>query len=118
MFATELIVASTMPNQDLFLGMPYAQPPLGDLRWQNPVSLNTSWQGTRNATEYSPECIGFGSDDWVLGNPVSEDCLTINVIRPGGVEPGSNLPVALWVCYTLYSACDLSGHKRPDADSD
>ena len=84
-------------NQDLFLGMPYAQPPVGDLRLHVPESLNTSWSGTYNATEYSPECIGYGSDDWVLGNYVSEDCLTINVVRPSGVQAGNDLPVAVWI---------------------
>lgn len=47
-------------------------------------------------TEYSPECIGYGSDDWVLGNIVSEDCLTLNVIRPTGYEH-QQLPVGVWI---------------------
>ncbi|TAQ86582.1 hypothetical protein B7494_g5091 [Chlorociboria aeruginascens] len=84
-------------NQDMFLGMPYAQPPIGEYRLAVPKSLNSSWEGTRNATEYSPECIGYGSDDWVLGNYVSEDCLTINVIRPKGVTINGSLPVAVWI---------------------
>ena len=47
-------------DQDVFLGVPYAQPPLGDLRFANPHSLNTSFPGARNATEYAPECVGYG----------------------------------------------------------
>ena len=50
-------------NQDFFLGIPFAQPPLGDLRFANPLSLNTSFAGVRNATEYSPECVGYGVSD-------------------------------------------------------
>ncbi|KAK8016798.1 carboxylesterase family protein [Apiospora rasikravindrae] len=85
-------------NQDNFLGMPYAQPPTGDLRFRAPQPLNESWDGLRNATEYSPQCFGYGSDTWVLGNYVSEDCLTINVIRPHGVgKDETKLPVALWI---------------------
>lgn len=84
-------------GQDLFLGLPYAQPPVGQLRFRVPQTLNSSWAGSRNATEYGPECIGYGSDDWVLGNVVSEDCLTINVVRPNNVGAGAKLPVALWV---------------------
>lgn len=84
-------------DQDLFLGIPYAQPPTGDLRFRPPQALNTTWTGTRNATEYSPQCFGYGSDTWVLGNHVSEDCLTVNVVRPHGVSPDSKLPVALWI---------------------
>ncbi|RLN73538.1 hypothetical protein BBJ28_00017758 [Nothophytophthora sp. Chile5] len=84
-------------DQDLFLGMPYAQPPVGDLRFRNPEPLNTTWTDAKNATEYSPECYGYGSDQWVLGNIISEDCLTINVVRPSGVSDGAELPVAVWI---------------------
>lgn len=85
-------------HQDMFLGMPYAEPPVGDLRFRPPQPLSTrSWKGRRNATEYSPICFGYGSDTWVLGNYVSEDCLTINVVRPHGVKPDAKLPVAVWI---------------------
>jgi hypothetical protein len=47
-------------NQDFFLGIPFAQPPLGELRYAAPHSLNTSWEGTKNATEIGFECIGYG----------------------------------------------------------
>ncbi|KAE9273886.1 hypothetical protein PF008_g29734 [Phytophthora fragariae] len=83
--------------QDLFLGMPYAQPPVGDLRFRNPESLNSTWTDAKNATEYSPECYGYGSDQWVLGNVISEDCLTINVVRPNDISKGSEPPVAVWI---------------------
>uniref|UniRef100_H3GA89 Carboxylic ester hydrolase n=1 Tax=Phytophthora ramorum TaxID=164328 RepID=H3GA89_PHYRM len=84
-------------DQDLFLGMPYAQPPVGDLRFRNPEPLNSTWSDSKNATEYSPECYGYGSDQWVLGNVISEDCLTINVVRPSGIAEGAELPVAVWI---------------------
>ncbi|KAI5236686.1 lipase 2 [Aureobasidium subglaciale] len=80
---------------DNFLGMPYSQPPVGDLRFRVPQSLNTTWSGSRNATEYSPECIGYGRDTWSQGNYVSEDCLTLNVVKPAG--PCKNLPVLVWI---------------------
>jgi hypothetical protein len=47
-------------NQDFFLGVPYAQPPVGGLRFKIPQSLNSTWTGTKNAQEYSPECVGYG----------------------------------------------------------
>ncbi|EFQ26822.1 carboxylesterase [Colletotrichum graminicola] len=90
-------VYSPSYDQDFFLGMPYARPPVDDLRFRVPQPLNSSWEGTRNATEYSPLCFGYGSDTWVLGNHVSEDCLTINVVRPHGVAADAKLPVALWI---------------------
>lgn len=84
-------------NQDFFLGMPFAQPPVGDLRFRNPQSLNATSTESRNATQYSLACYGYGSDDWVLGNPVSEDCLAINVVRPAGTGDGAQLPVGVWI---------------------
>lgn len=42
-------------NQDYFLGLPYAQPPVGNLRFRNPVSLNQSWSGTKPVATYSAE---------------------------------------------------------------
>ncbi|KAK5727735.1 hypothetical protein LTR17_012497 [Elasticomyces elasticus] len=82
-------------DTNYFLGMPYAQPPVGPLRFHTPVSLNSSWSGTRNATEYGPECFGYGLDTVSQGNYVSEDCLTINVVRPK--HRGDKLPVLVWV---------------------
>ena len=90
-------VYSQTYEQDFFLGMPYSQPPVGQLRLAVPQPLNGSWSGIRAAADYSPECIGYGSDQWVLGNRVSEDCLSINVVRPSGIQSGSNVPVGVWI---------------------
>jgi carboxylesterase type B len=90
-------VHSAEYDQDFFLGMPYAQPPVGDLRFRVPRALNESWSEPRQAVEYSPSCIGYGSDNWLLGNYVSEDCLTLNVVRPAGTAPDAKLPVAVWI---------------------
>ncbi|PWY79699.1 carboxylesterase [Aspergillus heteromorphus CBS 117.55] len=77
--------------------MPYAQPPTGSLRFRPPQSLNTTWNGTRPATGYCAECIGYGSDDWTWGDIVSEDCLGLSVVRPHGINASANLPVLLWM---------------------
>jgi hypothetical protein len=84
-------------DQDFFLGIPYAQPPVGPLRFAAPQPLRESFGDPRNATEYGWMCIGYGSDTANLGNPVDEDCLTLNVVRPAGVKPGDDLPVGVWV---------------------
>lgn len=84
-------------DTEYFLGIPFAQPPVGDLRFRNPRSLNESWPDTRNATEYSPQCIGYGMDTWSQGNYVSEDCLTLNVVRSGDTGASDSLPVLVWI---------------------
>ena len=63
-------------NQDFFLGMAFAQPPIGPLRFANPQPLNTSFDGTRDATEYSVECVGYGVSRLVEleSNHNSEGC--------------------------------------------
>lgn len=53
-------VRSSTYNQDFFLGMPYAQQPVGNLRFTVPQSLNESWDGARDATQYSDICVGYG----------------------------------------------------------
>ncbi|RTE79001.1 hypothetical protein BHE90_006494 [Fusarium euwallaceae] len=83
--------------QDEFLGIRYAQPPVGSLRFASPKPITKKFDKVQTATEYGLMCIGYGSDTLSLGNPVSEDCLSINVVRPAGVKPGDNLPVGVWV---------------------
>lgn len=80
-------------NQDFFLGVPFAQPPLGPLRFANPQPLNTSFSNYE-ATRYSKECVGYGSDQW--NYETSEDCLYLNIIRPFGYEH-EKLPVIFWI---------------------
>ncbi|KAK8115360.1 Carboxylesterase [Apiospora kogelbergensis] len=82
-------------GQDAFLGMPFAQPPVGPLRWRWPQSINASFEGTRNATEYGHSCMQYGSNF-----DLSEDCLTINVVRPTAAEVSASkepLPVLVWI---------------------
>ncbi|KAL2783763.1 Alpha/Beta hydrolase protein [Aspergillus keveii] len=84
-------------DQDFFLGIPYAQAPVGSLRFAAPQPLTETFDEPRSATEYGWMCIGYGSDTANLGNPVNEDCLTLNVVRPVGVKAGDDLPVGVWL---------------------
>ncbi|KAK3079973.1 hypothetical protein LTS18_003467 [Coniosporium uncinatum] len=64
-------------DQDLFLGIPYAQPPVGGLRFRWPQSLTESFEGQRTATEYGYSCYQYNT-----AFNLSEDCLTLNIVRP------------------------------------
>lgn len=60
-------------DQDFFLGVPYAKPPVGALRFRWPQSIDSKYDGVRDATQYGYSCYQYGS----LFN-LSEDCLTLN----------------------------------------
>ncbi|GAA5874203.1 hypothetical protein JCM16303_005771 [Sporobolomyces ruberrimus] len=83
-------------NQEAFLGIPYAQPPTGNLRLRKPKGLESGFEGgSFKADNYSVFCPGFGSDDWPY--ELGEDCLTINVVRPAGTTENSSLPIGFWI---------------------
>jgi len=76
-----------------FLGIPYAAPPVGPLRWRPPQPV-TPWVGTLDATSYSAACAQLPS---INGTPSeSEDCLYLNVWTPDPA-PSAPLPVMLWI---------------------
>ena len=80
-----------------FLGIPYAAPPVRDLRWKPPVAA-AKWTGVRKATEFGPHCMqGKVFDDMVFRDAGgSEDCLSLNVWVPA--KPvGAKLPVMVWI---------------------
>lgn len=84
-------------DQDIFRGLPYAQPPVENLRFEIPHSLNTSWKGVKKATRFSPSCVGDSGNTWGGDLDVSEDCLTLNVVRPSDFGPGDKLPMVIWI---------------------
>lgn len=82
---------------NVFKGLPYAQPPVGDARWKPPVEMPT-WEGVRDASKFGPACVQpkarSGSIySWDLGE-VSEDCLFLNVWAKQG---SSKAPVMVWI---------------------
>ncbi|KAJ3561324.1 hypothetical protein NP233_g10263 [Leucocoprinus birnbaumii] len=91
------------PNTVAYLGVPYAEPPLGDLRFRAPVPLNTARvaeesQGkVLDATFYPEACIqgAMGSTD--AGGAGSEDCLKVNIYAPAGAQEGAKLPVLVYI---------------------
>ena len=80
-----------------FKGIPYAAPPVGNLRWQPPQAAE-KWKGVRAAKDFGNHCVQTNPfPDMIFRDPgQSEDCLTLNVWTPAGAKPGS-LPVMVWI---------------------
>jgi para-nitrobenzyl esterase len=85
-------------SQKAFLGLPYAAPPTGGLRWKPPRPA-LSWKGVRDATTFGARCEQWHVwDDYIFQDSgPSEDCLFVNVYAPVKAKPGSKLPVMVWI---------------------
>ncbi|KAI0699616.1 alpha beta-hydrolase [Cerioporus squamosus] len=101
---------------EYFLGIPYAQPPVGDLRFQSP-ELIESYDGALDATAYGHPCFSqpldmsktFPPEVVEAMRPLfegmtrsanvteSEDCLHLNIVRPANVSADAKLPVVFWI---------------------
>jgi para-nitrobenzyl esterase len=70
-----------------YLGVPFAAPPVGALRWRPPQPV-VPWQGVRAATAFGPQCLQPGRSrssvyyEYAGDQPMSEDCLFLNVWAP------------------------------------
>ncbi len=80
-----------------FLGVPYAQPPVGPLRWKPPMPA-AKWKGVRQATEFGSHCMQpMIYKDMIFRDPgISEDCLTVNVWT-AAPNAKAKLPVMVWI---------------------
>jgi len=83
---------------NIFRGIPFAAPPVGDFRWRPPQPV-TPWEGVRDAKEFGPTCAqaGFGAGPGAIARGSSEDCLYLNVWKPAGASQGEKLPVMVWI---------------------
>ena len=84
-----------------FKGIPFAAPPVGDLRWRPPQPA-APWTGVRQAAEFGADCMQgrFGPPPAPGAPPArvpSEDCLFLNVWRPASATSGAKLPVMVWI---------------------
>jgi para-nitrobenzyl esterase len=77
-----------------FLGIPYATPPVGELRWRPPTE-HPCWSSTLEATTFGSMCLQLGSGGTTTVG--SEDCLTINVFAPATATPSTKLPILFFV---------------------
>nr|XP_009490788.1 PREDICTED: fatty acyl-CoA hydrolase precursor, medium chain-like isoform X2 [Pelecanus crispus] len=92
---------------NVFLGLPFAKPPVGPLRFSEPQPPEP-WKGVRDATSYPPMCLqdkvqGQAFSDTITNRKekvllqVSEDCLYLNVYTPISTEKQEKLPVFVWI---------------------
>src|SRR5580658_5039444 len=80
----------------VYKGVPFAAPPVGDLRWRPPVH-SAFWTGTRKADAFAPACMQVGvSMPGETAPLVSEDCLDLNIWTPAKTAH-EHLPVIVWI---------------------
>ncbi|MDG5498009.1 carboxylesterase family protein [Niveispirillum sp. BGYR6] len=84
-----------------FLGVPFAAPPLRDLRWRPPQPV-APWKGTFHADRFAPMCLqpmrGSSINHYFGHEAISEDCLYLNVWAPAKpAPPGKPYPVMVWI---------------------
>jgi len=87
------VQGKTAAAMDEYLGIPYAAPPVGALRWQPPQPA-ARWRGVREATSFAPHCPQPASPFGVAST--SENCLYLNVFAPADAR-GRDLPVMVWI---------------------
>ena len=98
-------INATTPNVVQFLGIPFAEPPVGSLRWEAPV-VKIPVDGNIDASHFSPSCpqlTVLASSNTIaqffISGPMSEDCLTLNIWAPadGSGPNATKLPVIVWI---------------------
>lgn len=98
-----------------FLGIPYAAPPVGPLRWKPPQPA-AKWKGVRDATAFGSHCMQPNIyQDMIFRDPgPSEDCLTLNIWTPAKGKK-ANLPVMVWIFGGGFTAGGTSEARQDGA---
>lgn len=115
------MTAPTGKKVDAWMGIPYAQPPIGAMRFRHPRPAE-KWNGVLNTTTPPNSCVQIvdtvfgdfpGATMWNPNTPLSEDCLYINVVVPR--PRPKNAPVMLWIFgggfYSGTATLDVYDHR-------
>ncbi len=106
------IVGAETAGVAAFKGVPFAAPPVGDLRWRAPQAPK-AWTAPRDAKRYGPDCMQkpFPGDAAPLGVTPAEDCLYLNVWTPSDAvgKPKTKKPVMVWI----YGGGFVNGGSSP-----
>jgi para-nitrobenzyl esterase len=109
-------IADVIPESSgirVFKGIPYAAPPVGELRWKAPQPVHP-WKGTRTTTEWGPRCVQSNrlGDLDPLNKRMDEDCLYLNIWTPAK-SADEALPVIVWI----HGGSNLNGAgSQPEYD--
>src|SRR5262249_51202883 len=90
-----------------FKGIPFAAPPVGDLRWKGPQPVQP-WSGVKQTVAFGNACMQTGGGGGAgPGVAYSEDCLYLDIWTPAKA-PGDKLPVLVWIYGGAYTGGSTS----------